>query len=70
MLNETNFSSSLIAVMEEQQFAHSQNIGQLLKASAPRHPALNRVHAKLVASDETEEAISRYDRMHHRHSRS
>ena len=50
--------------------ARREEIGQALKASAPRHPALNRVHAKLVASAETEVAIARYDRMHHRHSRS
>jgi hypothetical protein len=53
-----------------EQPARREEIGQALKAAAPRHPALNRVHAKLVASAETEVAIARYDRMHHRHSRS
>lgn len=47
-----------------------EEISQVLKTSAPRHPALKRVHAKLVASAETEVAITRFDRMHHRHNRS
>jgi hypothetical protein len=43
---------------------------KILRESPLRHPALNRVQAKLVASAETEAVISSYDRMHHRHSRS
>lgn len=68
MLNEAN--ASPVAVMEEEATARREELGRMLKASAPQHPALNRVHAKLVASAETEVAISSYDRMHHRHSRS
>jgi hypothetical protein len=67
MLNEQN--ASPVSVMEAEP-VRQEELGQMLKASAPQHPALNRVHAKLVASAETEVAISRYDRMHHRHSRS
>lgn len=69
MLTET--STSPVSVMEEPRATERrEDLGTMLKASAPLHPALNRVHAKLVASAETEVAISRYDRMHHRHSRS
>ena len=68
MLNEAN--ASPVAVMEEEPTTRREELGRVLKASAPQHPALNRVHAKLVASAETEVAISSYDRMHHRHSRS
>lgn len=67
MLTET-VTSPVNATTEQP--TRREEIGQALKASAPRHPALNRVHAKLVASAETEVAIARYDRMHHRHSRS
>lgn len=66
----TETSTSPVSVMEEQQSVRPEDLSQMLKASAPQHPALNRVHAKLVASTETEVAILRYDRMHHRHSRS
>ncbi len=45
-------------------------IRQILKSSAQPHPALNRVHLKLVTTAETETAICSYDRMHHRHARS
>lgn len=55
---------------EEQQPESREDFGRALKDSAPRHPALGRVHARLASSSETEAAISRYDRMHHRHSRS
>lgn len=57
-------------VMKEQHPVTQQEVSQMLKAAAPQHPALNRVHARLVASAGTETVISRYDRMHHRHSRS
>lgn len=56
--------------VEETRPDSREDLGRALKASAPQHPALGRVHAKLVTSSETEVAISRYDRMHHRHSRS
>jgi hypothetical protein len=45
------------------------DIVRTLKAAQPEHPALRRLRAKLVAG-ETQVAISRYDRMHHRHNRS
>jgi len=67
MLTEQN--ASPVSALEAKP-VRQEEIGQMLKASAPQHPALNRVHAKLVASAGTEAAISRYDRMHHRHSRS
>ena len=67
MVNETN--PSTIKVMDQRP-ANQQDVSQMLKATAPQHPALNRVHARLVASAETDTVISRYDRMHHRHSRS
>jgi len=48
----------------------STELVQLLKNLKPKHPALNRVHAQLVASVGIETAISSYDRVHHRHNRS
>ena len=64
-----NLASSVNAINEPQPLTADQ-LQQMLKESPMRHPALNRVHAKLVASAETESVISSYDRMHHRHSRS
>jgi len=55
---------------KKEELVSREELRQMLKAQTPGHPALNRVHAKLVASAETEIAISSYDRMHHRHSRS
>jgi hypothetical protein len=55
---------------EGKQLVPREELGQMLKAYAPKHPALNRVHAKIIAAADTEVVISRYDRMHHRHSRS
>ena len=43
---------------------------QTLKAAPTSHPALNRLRAKLIVNGETEVAITRYDRMYHRHNRS
>jgi hypothetical protein len=68
MLQEQTATST--SNVEEQLHDSREDFGRALKASAPQHPALGRVHAKLVSSSETEMAISRYDRMHHRHSRS
>lgn len=68
MLKET--IASPVSTLEEQQLGSEIDISDALKTYAPQHPALNRVHAKLVSATETEVAISRYDRMHHRHSRS
>lgn len=68
MLTE-NFASTVNAINEPQPLTEEQ-LQQMLKESPLRHPALNRVQAKLVASAETEAVISSYDRMHHRHSRS
>jgi hypothetical protein len=68
MLQESTATNTL--TVEETRPDSREDLGQALKASAPQHPALGRVHAKLVSSSGTEVAISRYDRMHHRHSRS
>ncbi|MBW4598527.1 MAG: hypothetical protein KME29_02680 [Calothrix sp. FI2-JRJ7] len=48
----------------------AEEMSQILKSLSLKHPALNRVRAKLVASDKIETAITSYDRMHHRHNRS
>lgn len=42
---------------------------QIIKSVAPKHPALNRLHAELKNASGTS-AITSYDRMHHRHNRS
>ena len=42
---------------------------QVIKTLNPKHPALNRLHAELKNAGGTA-AITAYDRMHHRHSRS
>lgn len=68
MLHEQTVATA--PAREEQQPEAREDLGCALKASAPRHPALGRVHDRLASSSETEAAISRYDRMHHRHSRS
>jgi hypothetical protein len=68
MLHEQTVAAA--PAREEQQPESREDFGRALKASAPRHPALGRVHVRLTSSPETEAAISRYDRMHHRHSRS
>lgn len=68
-MSTENLASTVKAINEPQPFTEEQR-QQLLKESPLRHPALNRVQAKLVASAETEAVISSYDRMHHRHSRS
>jgi hypothetical protein len=39
-----------------------------LKASRPLHPALGRLHDRLVGVA-SEREITSYDRMHHRHNR-
>jgi hypothetical protein len=44
------------------------NILEELKASRPLHPALGRLHDRIVGMVPTSE-ITSYDRMHHRHSR-
>jgi hypothetical protein len=68
MLTE-NLSSPVNAIDEQQPLTEDQ-LQQMLKEFPLRHPALNRVQAKLVAGADTEAVISSYDRMHHRHSRS
>ncbi|MDQ3802343.1 MAG: hypothetical protein M3416_00585 [Acidobacteriota bacterium] len=68
MLQEPTATNT--STVDEPQSGSREDLGRALKASAPQHPALGRVHAKLVSASETEVAISRYDRMHHRHSRS
>lgn len=39
-----------------------------MKASRPLHPALGRLHDRLVGAS-SEREITSYDRMHHRHNR-
>lgn len=39
-----------------------------LTASRPEHPALGRLHDRLVGAS-SEREITSYDRMHHRHNR-
>jgi hypothetical protein len=68
-MSTENLASAVRATSELQPFSEDQ-LQLMLKESPLRHPALNRVQAKLVASAETESVISSYDRMHHRHSRS
>jgi len=68
-MSTENLASSVNVSNEPQPLTEDQ-LQQMLKESPLRHPALNRVQAKLVASAETESVISSYDRMHHRHSRS
>jgi hypothetical protein len=67
VLQEKTTSTSSLRVEETRS---REEISQVLKAAPPKHPALNRVHARLISSSDTEIAISTYDRMHHRHSRS
>ena len=46
----------------------SVDILEELKSSRPVHPALGRLHDRLVGTT-SEREITSYDRMHHRHSR-
>lgn len=39
-----------------------------LTASRPEHPALGRLHDRLIGAS-SEREITSYDRMHHRHNR-
>lgn len=50
--------------------ATSSEFSQIIKSLSPKHPALNRVRAKLLAVEKIETVITSYDRMHHRHNRS
>lgn len=68
-MSTENLASSVNAINEPQPLTGDE-LQQVLKESPLRHPALNRVQARLVALAETESVISSYDRMHHRHSRS
>jgi hypothetical protein len=51
------------------QVISSQEIITTLRQYTPQHPALNRMRAKIMQNSGVQ-AISAYDRMHHRHSRS
>jgi hypothetical protein len=68
MLPQSDSSPNTLS--DEKESVSREELGRMLKVYAPQHPALNRVYERLVASAETEVVISRYDRMHHRHSRS
>jgi hypothetical protein len=45
-------------------------VKEAVLASSPSNPALQRLQTRLKATASTGEAITSYDRMHHRHSRS
>jgi hypothetical protein len=47
----------------------ASDLAQVLKSFPPKHPALNRLHGKLISLAGVK-AITGYDRMHHRHNRS
>ena len=55
---------------EQIQLPSPEQLGEVLKATSAQHPALSRLRARLTASTDTGGAITSYDRMHHRHSRS
>jgi hypothetical protein len=65
-----NMSLSTLNDVTASEVATSAELVHILKNLKPKHPALNRVCAKLVASEGIESAITSYDRMHHRHNRS
>lgn len=46
-----------------------QDLLPTLRQFAPEHPALSRMRAKVMQASGVQ-AISAYDRMHHRHNRS
>jgi hypothetical protein len=48
--------------------ASDVDILEELRASRPEHPALERLHDRLVGV-KSEREITSYDRMHHRHNR-
>jgi hypothetical protein len=68
MFNNNSLTTSDRAV--DQVELTSDELVHLLRKFNPKHPALNRVRARLLSSEGTEAAITSYDRMHHRHSRS
>lgn len=45
-----------------------EDLVEELRTQRPVHPALGRVHDRLVNAEEL--VITSYDRMHHRHNRS
>lgn len=47
----------------------NQELMPKLKQISPEHPALSRMRAKMMQSSGVQ-AITAYDRMHHRHNRS
>jgi hypothetical protein len=56
--------------MRSQISLESKKLADQLVSSTPRHPALQRLSAKLGSEMSTGQLISRYDRMHNRHNRS
>ncbi len=48
---------------------NAAQLAQTLKQHTPSHPALNRMRSKVMETSGVQ-AISAYDRMHHRHNRS
>lgn len=47
-----------------------ERLEESLRTTVPRHPALNRLRGRMIASADVSAAITSYDRMHHRHNRS
>ena len=54
----------------EAEIPNDEQLAEMWTNVTPDHPALRRVHEKLNQSSGGEAAITSYDRMHHRHSRS
>ena len=65
-----NDSQMLAGGTVEQVEPTNAELAQSLRTLNLSHPVLNRVRARLLASEGLEAAITSYDRMHHRHSRS
>lgn len=47
-----------------------EQLREAVRKTELQHPALERLRARVVATDETSTTITSYDRMHHRHNRS
>jgi hypothetical protein len=56
--------------MPPQISSEAKKLADKLVSFTPRHPALQRLSAKLGSEMSTGQLISRYDKMHHRHNRS
>jgi hypothetical protein len=61
-----------VTLMSDEQVADEPSVDpvELLDGLTPTHPALKRLADRRDATQPVEAAITSYDRMHHRHSRS